>query len=224
VDPARAEPVRVELGWLGSSLGAVRDLDVMIEHLEQVLEQLPDRAQAAPVVAELESERDAARADLLAALDSDRYLALLDRLEELVCSSPQPGGPSLREIAAGEYRKVRKAAKILDDLPSDDELHALRIKAKRLRYAAELAQQSMGKPAARVVEAAKTLQDVIGEHQDSVVAEERIRSIAARLGDPDVSFGAGVLVERQRARRAGARAEVPVAWTELDELARKAFA
>jgi CHAD domain-containing protein len=224
VDPSRAEPVRAELGWLGSSLGAVRDLDVMIEHLRGVLEQLPDRAQAAPVVAELEAERETARAELLAALDGDRYVVLLDRLEELVCSSPPTGGPSLREIAAGEYRKARKAAKIFDGTPSDDELHALRIKAKRLRYASELAEQSMGKPAASVVEAAKALQDVIGEHQDSVVAEERIRSIAARLADPDVSFGAGVLVERERPRRADARAEAPKAWEELDALARKAFA
>jgi CHAD domain-containing protein len=156
-------------------------------------------------------------------LESDRYFALLDRLEELVCSSPQPGGPSLHDIAAGEYRKTRKAAKVLDGPPTDDELHGLRIKAKRLRYASELAEQALGKRAARVVEAAKELQDVIGEHQDSVVAEERIRSIADRLATPAVSFGAGVLVGRERARRAAARADTPGVWDALDAAARKAY-
>ncbi len=132
--------------------------------------------------------------------------------------------PSLREIAAAEYRGLRKAAKILDGNPPDEELHAVRIRAKRLRYAAELAAASLGKPATRAVEAAKVVQDVIGEHQDSVVAEERVREIAARLGTPEVAFGAGVLVERERRRRAEARAAVPAAWKSLDDLARKAFA
>jgi CHAD domain-containing protein len=73
------------------------------------------------------------------------------------------------------------------------------------------------------VEAAKELQDVIGEHQDSVVAEERIRAIADRLSTPAVSFGAGVLVERERARRAAARAAAPDVWSALDAAARKAY-
>src|SRR5262245_20911283 len=120
VDPGRAEPVRAELGWLGGALGAVRDLDVMIEHLEGVLAELPDRERTEPVVAELQEERRAARTELLAALESDRYLGLLDRFEELVCSSPEPGGPALSELARAEYRKLRKAARILEATPTDE--------------------------------------------------------------------------------------------------------
>jgi CHAD domain-containing protein len=223
LDPSRADPMREELRWLGSALGAVRDLDVLLGHLEQTSAGLPERKQVAPILKELRRERERARKELLKVLSSERYFALLDRLEELVCSSPVADSPSLQEIAGAELGRLRRAAKILRGDPPDEELHALRIKAKRLRYAAELAASAIGKPAARVVEAAKILQDVIGDHQDSVVAEERVRAIASRLGSTDVAFGAGVLVERERRRRAEARGAAPGAWASLDELARKAF-
>ncbi len=62
---------------------------------------------------------------------------------------------------------------------SDEELHAARIRVKRVRYAAELASHELGKDGKRVVEAARDLQDVLGEHQDGTVAEERIRAWAS---------------------------------------------
>ena len=89
---------------------------------------------------------------------------------------------------------------------SDDALHDARIKAKRVRYAAEVAGSK------DVVERAKRLQDVVGEHQDAVVAEERLRA----LPEPATALlVGGRLIERQRARRHSARAEVPKAWRKL---------
>jgi CHAD domain-containing protein len=64
------------------------------------------------------------------------------------------------------------------------------------------------------------LQDVLGEHQDAVVAEERIRSWAAT--SPVEAFVAGRLVQRQRDRRAVARAEWQAAWERLERKARSA--
>ena len=68
--------------------------------------------------------------------------------------------------------------------------------------------------------AAKQLQDILGEHQDAVVAEERLRTWAA--SSPDGGFVAGRLVERERARKAVARASWPACWAELQRAARKA--
>ena len=62
-----------------------------------------------------------------------------------------------------------------------------------------------------MVERAKRLQDVVGEHQDAVVAEERLRA----LSEPATALLVGRLIERQRARRHSARAEVPKAWRKL---------
>ena len=64
---------------------------------------------------------------------------------------------------------------------------------------------------------------MLGEHQDAVVAEERIRALAARTEDPEARFAAGRLVERQRARRAAARADVPAASERVERLGRKAL-
>ncbi len=64
LDPNRAGPVREELRWLGSALGAVRDLDVLLGHLEQTSANLPDQKQVAPILKELRRERGRARTKL----------------------------------------------------------------------------------------------------------------------------------------------------------------
>jgi len=108
----------------------------------------------------------------------------------------------------------------LDDDSSDDELHAARIKVKRSRYAAELAAHELGLPGERFVDAAKALQDVLGEHQDAFVAEERIRAWSD--GRREADDAVRKLLKWERARRRKARAEWPQAWRLLDRRARKA--
>ncbi len=99
-----------------------------------------------------------------------------------------PGG--VTPIAAAELDRLREAADGLGDDPPDDDLHALRIHAKRARYAAEL---TGGKKRDAYLEALKRVQDTIGLHQDAVVAEERLRAIAL----PDSAIAAGRLIERE---------------------------
>ena len=194
LDPEAAEPLRAELRWLGSALGPVRDLDVLIEHLDAEVRSLEaDEAAGRKLVRTLERRRRSARRRLLAALDSPRYFALLDALERPFATVADE--PSLDEIHAAEHKRLRKAVKELTAESPDEELHAARIKVKRARYAAEL----QGEKA--YVQAAKRLQDVLGEHQDAVVAIGRLRDLAKRM--PDAAVAAGRLLEReqQRARR-----------------------
>ncbi len=61
---------------------------------------------------------------------------------------------------------------------------------------------------------AKKLQDVLGEHQDAVVAAERLRELAAGA-TPEQALAAGRLVEREEERRAKARKTWPKAWRKL---------
>jgi CHAD domain-containing protein len=68
---------------------------------------------------------------------------------------------------------------------------------------------------------AKELQDVLGEHQDAVVAEARIRAWAATAA-PVSRFAAGRLVQLERGRQSSSRAAWPAAWARLDRAARKA--
>ena len=226
LDPTWSEPLREELGWLGSALGQVRDLDVLLAHLDAQMGELDneERFAAKRIGQGLDQERAEARGALLEALESERYVALLDSLG--VAAPPPPQKPSEAELAAlakAEFRSLKKAARDLGPESSDKDLHRVRVKAKRARYAAELAAPSVGKRAEEFVRSAKRFQDLLGEHQDAVVAEDKIRELAMAARATKVAFAAGRLVERERARRNSARAEVPGAWSKLERSGRRAW-
>ena len=206
LDPEWAEPVREELRWLGTVLGRVRDLDVLIEHLMPEVESLgEDEASGRAVLRELERERRGARRRLLVALRGKRYFALLDALERPLATGATE--PTLEEIHAREHVKLKKAIKRLGSESPDEDLHAARIKVKRARYAAELIGADV------YVKAAKKLQDVLGEHQDAVVAQVRLRELAERA--PEAAVAAGRLVEREAERAERTREEWKPAWKQL---------
>jgi CHAD domain-containing protein len=211
-----SEPLRAELGWLGKALGPARDLDVLREQLEADLASLgPDAEQGFDLLATLEAERETARAAVIEALTSDRYLALLDRLDHV--SEPEPASgadqpPSLTSLLRKEWRRTRKAFGKLGSGSADDELHAARIRVKRARYAAELAAHELGRSGSRFVSAAKDLQDVLGAHQDAAVAEERV---GAWADEGHAGETASRLIEVQHERKAAARASWPDVWKQL---------
>ena len=227
LDPTWSEPLRDELHWLGSALGRRRDIDVLVGHLRREIEQLeqPERTAAAALVELLTAERETAQAIALDALTSERYFWLLDGLESAARGPRvQRGEVSLRKLAAKEFKRLQKVAERLGPDSTDAELHRARILGKRARYTAELAEPEVGKPARKFVESAKAFQDVLGTHQDAIVAEARLRGLLADSPGSGAAFAAGRLVERERLRRAEARAELPEAWRELERAAKDAWA
>jgi CHAD domain-containing protein/adenylate cyclase class IV len=213
------EPLAVELRWLGTVLGSVRDLDVLIEHLSREAASLgDDRHLAEPLLAGFARERKAERKKLATALDSERYLRLPDAFAEAIGRLQHEKVQSgLKRLAAAEFRKLRKAEAGLPRDPSDQQLHALRIRAKRARYAAELVG---GERIGPYIAALKRVQDVIGEHQDAVVAEAAIRSHVV----DGTALAAGRLIERERAHRLARRAAYPAVLAAALRRGRKAFA
>jgi CHAD domain-containing protein len=226
LEEAWTKSLRSELAWLGDALGPVRDLDVLLERLREEIRELEpaERRAAGRILRLLEQERGEARAAMLAAMSGGRYAELLTRLEAAAAAPPaRDADVSLRDIAAREFRKLRKAVRALPPDSSDAELHAVRIRGKRARYAAELAQGQVGKPAQRFVRHAKRFQDVIGAHQDAVVAEGRLRDLLDRAPTARAHFAAGRLVERERQRRVEARAAFPAAWARLEKSGKRAW-
>jgi CHAD domain-containing protein len=196
---------------LGAVLGEVRDLDVLLARLEEETAELggEDAMQARSLLAALRTERSCSRARLLAALRSEQYLSLLDdaarAIEEL---RPSGAAVTLDDVADRAFAKVRRAVHALPDEPADAELHRVRKLGKRARYAAELVSRK------EFVRWAKALQDVLGEHQDAVVAAARLRQLAVGAS-PGQALAAGRLVEREQARRAATRATWREAWKRL---------
>ena len=224
VDPVWSEPVREELGWLADMLGGARDTDVMLERIRAFATALPEveRPGGAVVVAALEQADKEIHARLLEAMRSDRYLMLLEALvmaanePPLVAEALAPAREALPTLVRGPWKKLRREVKDSGKDPSDDALHQLRIQAKRVRYAAEAVAPAIGKPAVRFAEAVERLQEVLGAHQDAVIAEEWLRAWAAAQPSPDAAFAAGAIAGRERSDARAARSDWRRAWKRLD--------
>jgi inorganic triphosphatase YgiF len=196
LDDPRVDVLREELSWLGDSLGAARDLEVMIERLgARAVEG--DPLDVRPVQAVLRARQDEAVAAALEALRSERYVALLQLLHDVATA---PGlsvraRAKARAVAAGVRTSDRKLEKALHRLRSDGpdaDWHRARILAKRARYAAEAAAPVLGPARKR----AKRLQTLLGEHQDAVVAAQTLLTMAAE--HPELAVVCARLAERER--------------------------
>jgi CHAD domain-containing protein len=219
LDRAWADGLRGELGALADQTGDARDLDVFAARLERAGAALDeDAAAAAELVGLLEPARRAARERVLAALDAPAYPALLDRLVRECASPPVTARVRPGAVAAAEVRRLRRVARSGVRATDPAELHRLRISGKRARYAAELAATPGDRAGATFLRAARRFQDVLGEHQDAVVAEAHLRGLAAGARGP-VALAAGRLVERERTARADALRDLPAAWKALDRAA-----
>jgi CHAD domain-containing protein len=221
-----AEGLRAELDFLASALGPVRDLDVLIARLEQDAVELDkgDTVAVSALPSLLRARRATAFDELRSTLESDRYYALLAALERAVQAPPvRDADFDLVKAARKAFARTARLAKALPVDASDGDLHALRIRGKRARYAAELAARLEGRRARRFVKRAKRFQDVLGEHQDAVLAERAIRQLARDLPDHAASLAAGRLLAQARERRSSVRRRLRPEWKRLDEAGRKAW-
>jgi len=225
VDREWAERLREELRWLGSVLGDVRDMDVMIERLREVAGDLgPDLELLFDALA---SRREAARETLMGALRSARYVELLDRLVEavdspsLTAAANSRSGDVLPPLVRRSWKKLRKKAKKLDARSPDEDYHRVRVLTKRARYGAEAVAPALGKKrgsqAKRFADRAADLQDELGELQDSVVARGTILDVARDHPQAgSFNLAAGRLVERELHAGERHRESFPSAWKRLD--------
>ena len=223
-DARWVERLRSELDWLGGRLGLVRDLDILDAYLRPRLAGLEgaERRAGQRVLRRLSADRTRAQADLNAALDNPRYPRILEQLETFLSRPPASASDvSLPDVAATEWKRLRKAVQKLPGRPSADDLHAVRIKVKRARYAAELARAAAGERGKRFINQAKKLQDILGDLQDAVVIEQYLHD-AIDHTEPAQALGKD-LVKRQRKRRKKARAAFFEEWPKLKRRGREAW-
>jgi CHAD domain-containing protein len=214
IDRKATSPLCDELKWLAATLGQARDTEVMRDLIEAGLAGIPPALVAGPVKARITAHfaAELARAGktAVAALDGRRYRRLRDGLDGLLARPPLT---PLAERRAGEVlakpvrRAGRRLLRALAAVPEADDrdvaLHEARKAAKRARYAAEAAMPALGSAASRQAAAAKDLQQVLGDHHDSVVARTVLLDLAgeARAAGED-TFTYGLMYQRQADRAA----------------------
>ena len=230
-DRTVTDPIRDELRWWAAVLGGARDAEVQrarlltavsAEPADLVLGPLADRIRV-----ELESDDRAFHDELIATMESPRYFRLLDCLDALVSARPLTAAAHRkagRVISARVGRACRTLADCVDAGPGprqqhDEWLHEIRKAAKRVRYAAELAEPVLGRPARELAAAAEELQESLGDHQDSVVTRSTLLRIAARMrADGLDTFTVGRVHALQQVRAVQARTRFEQQWPAMADL------
>ncbi|BBC36389.1 hypothetical protein SGFS_076830 [Streptomyces graminofaciens] len=227
LDRTVTDPIGDELKWLAAELGVDRDQEVLSERLTAALDDLTEGLITGPVRTRLStwahSRGAGSRQRLIGVLDGERYLALLESLDVLIADPPlakAAGGDPEKVLRKAVKRDLAKVEALIEEAlaqPPGHErstaMHEARKKAKRTRYAAEAAAPVLGKPAEHLVKDMKSLQTLLGDHQDSVMARETLRDIAFQAHEAGESaFTYGILYGREERAAAAGEDELPGAW------------
>ncbi len=226
----RSDRLVGELRWLGQVLAGARDAEVLGRRLADQVAEQPAELVLGPVAARIRTDLRAnertARAAAVAALDDERYFALLDELDAFAEAPPfvadrdEPAASRLPDLVGRDAKRLRRA---VAEVGADEEpharaasLHEARKKAKRLRYGAEVAVPVLGKKARRLARGAKRVQRALGRHQDATVAREYLREQGVRAhldGENGFTFGRLHALQDAEAQRAE-----DDFWREWDDL------
>ncbi len=218
------EPVVRELAWLGGVLGTAREREVLAAHTERALDALAPEERLGPVRAALAGPlagaAAAARDEVRAALGTPRYAQLLVALAEIAARPPVRERVRARALRRCVRRELRGAIATWQSAlrtrgpGRDGAIHEARKAAKRVRYAAETIAPLAPKAAARFAAGFRSLQEVLGERHDAVVARAHYAREGARAGvrPGENGFTYGILAERERAAIAELDAALPRLW------------
>ncbi len=223
LDDDWADPLRARLKVLAADLGAVRDDDVLAIRLHRAVGGLApdDRPVGSSVIGRLDDQRRHHLDAVLETMRGDDYVRLLD---ELVAAALAPAlgddadrsaAKVLPALVTPRWQRLRKAVRHLDAHPSDEELHRVRILAKRSRYATEFVAPVVGDRAEGLADALAHLQDVLGDLHDCSVAMAWLRDIEPTLSR-DEAFVVGQLVGAQQAEARRLRRKWKKAWKACD--------
>jgi CHAD domain-containing protein len=207
LDADVVEPLREELAWVGACLGEVRDLDVLAVEVRDAAARVAEPLDLPAILTLIDRHRADAQRALIEAMSSERYAALLRRLEGAAAVPPlqadisplRPVKPLARRLLRKSWKRLQRLADGVDDASPAEAWHEIRKKAKGTRYAGELLEPFLGKDAARLADAAKQVQDELGRANDAINARRWLREhaitpasayVAGRL-DPVFDTGGG---------------------------------
>jgi CHAD domain-containing protein len=216
-DHDRAAVLDAELRWFAALLGQVRDRQVLRKRLDTMVAALDESLLLGPVRdrvdTELHREQDRCWKSLQQEMTTQRYLTLLADIDGWVRLPPHTAKARQHTavITSLVQRAEHEVAQRLEKANASGDIHLLhgaRKAAKRARYAAEAAEPVIGKKtAARHAMRYQALQDLLGEHQDSIVSAELLLRLGAKAGTiaGENGFAFGILHEREEQNARNAR-------------------
>ena len=169
---------------LTGALGTVRELDVTLQILDELVanDRLPRPALEA-VRGRVVTERDARRAVMLKRLDHVNVSKLERRLASVDDALAETGSEAWRDALGARLLKRSKALTAAmaaaGHMYAPEQLHQVRIAAKKLRYAMELAFDAGIKSASAPVRAVKRAQDTLGRLHDLQVLQTHVAAVQA---------------------------------------------
>jgi CHAD domain-containing protein len=210
----RTRRYRTGLRETAARLGAVRDLDVLLEAADLYRADLPLAEQRGiePLLAAWRVYREDARTLLVRHLDSDEYRRWLDdyrdfvRTEGVAVLPVAPTQPHrIRDTTASRvwaaYEHVRGHEAVLR-WADVETLHELRIAGKWLRYSLEFVREPLGDGAAPLIARVTALQDHLGLLNDASVTASMARTFlvehAGELSNLESAAIGRYLVSRER--------------------------
>lgn len=210
--------LRPALKVLATALGPARDWDVFLaETGHAVASAFPDEPKVAALAAAAETSRAEAYGELATLLAGPALHLLALQIAILIQTRPWPAGT--QDCAAfGAALLVRRRHQVAkrSNNPaglSEPALHALRLKAKRLRYAAEVfAPLFAGRPARRFLKRVAALQAALGLLNDGVVAAALMHELADAGGN---GLAGGMVRGFVAAQASDARTASTRAWRRL---------
>jgi CHAD domain-containing protein len=232
LDRDATAPLVADLRWLGVELAPARDAEVLATRFNAAVDALPTEEILGPVAGQLTRrfarEQAQGRTRAMAALDSDRYLQLQERLDALLTEPPltrRGRRRATRELPRAIDRALRRTsarrshADSATDSDREAALHEVRKAAKRTRYVLEVAEPALGTKARKLRKRIKDVQSILGEHHDTVVARPVLRELGAQAHvDGGNGFTFGILHATEQATARHLDDQLAAAWKRVDEL------
>lgn len=231
VDRDVSDPLRDQMREISHLLGDARDAEVVSERLARLLDDEPANLRLGAARRTIGDDgRVTIRLGRRTAEDtmrSDEYVAMLRALRDVLVSLPwlpeaeEPAAEVVAQRIERDLRRLRARIAAANDAAGAAErarlLHEARKAAKRLRYTCEAGESVIGDDARRLRRATKDLQDVLGDHHDTMATRSVLRRLAGR-GDlhPGTAFTLGRLHAREEQSARRLEREIEAAWARLD--------
>jgi len=201
ISALRPKEIDARLKWLGKQAGAVRDLDVLEKLLRKRAKKLEPQVakDLEPLFEELRIRRAKAAENLAASLASRRYTSLVAKLSAPIAITSRGDvafGSVAGELFAPMLKAMMRAGERMHEDPLPEELHRLRKRAKKSRYALEMMVAIDEKQLRVLLKKLEDLQELLGSYHDAVVAVSWIQEfVTSHALAASVAFACGALAQ-----------------------------